>query len=308
MKIQRVTFIGVRGLRDATFDLTNPDTGVPHDLVVLTGPAASGKTRTLEAIIAAKEAIGAYGPMSPGEPWIESGVAKIVLAFHLDEEEETYAGSASAVVEAEAQFLPDRVRSDADEGIVAVLERYGHEPTRGKLEYFASTRRISALPPYHGLGANEQRALRAGKDGRKYSFVLRFLLELEHDAERARAFADRLRALSPTCRYSPGPRGADGAPRCLSSRDRPPVSPTELSDGEADAVLLAAAGTALGLSRSLVLVDRPELYADVGDAAQLVAGLRGLGQGNQLLLASASPEVVAAARGGLVLTLPGAAS
>ena len=183
MKIQRVTFIGVRGLRDATHDFTNPETGAPHDLVVLTGPAASGKTRALEAIVAAKEAIGAYGPMSPGDPWIDAGVAKIVIAFHLDEEEQTYAGSASAVVEAEAQFLPDRVRSDADEGIVAVLERYGHEPARGKLEYFPATRRISALAPYHGLGAGEQRLLRAGKDARKYSFVMRFLLEIEHDAE-----------------------------------------------------------------------------------------------------------------------------
>src|SRR5262249_29172329 len=156
--------------------------------------------------------------------------------------------------------------------------------------YFPSSRRISLLPPFHGLSPVEQRAYRAGKDTRKYSLVVKLLLSLEHDAERANDFANQLKVLSPTIRYTPGPK-IEGVPHCLSSRERAAVSPAEISDAEADAVIFAATATAIGLSRSIVFVDRPELYADPGFVPQLVAGLRGLGEHNQLILASSSPEL-----------------
>ncbi|MBK8941587.1 MAG: hypothetical protein IPM79_29285 [Polyangiaceae bacterium] len=57
MKLSRATFLGIRGLPDVTFDLTSPDTGRPHPVVVLTGPPESGKTRALEAILAAKDVL-----------------------------------------------------------------------------------------------------------------------------------------------------------------------------------------------------------------------------------------------------------
>ena len=72
MKLARVSFLGVRGLADATYDLVGPS-GVPHDLVVVTGPTASGKTRFLEAVVAAKEAIAPYGLLQAGAPWVASG-------------------------------------------------------------------------------------------------------------------------------------------------------------------------------------------------------------------------------------------
>jgi len=306
MKLQSVSFAGVRGLRDASFDFAGRD-GAPQDVVVFTGPTASGKTRALEAILAAKEAIAPYGPMVAGAPWIAAGsaAAKVKLAFWLDPEEQALAGASSPALAAEVSFLPQRARGEAEEGLVAALARYAHGGGAGKVEYFPANRAIPMLPPFPGLGAAEQRMLRATRDARKYGFVVRALRDLEGDAARGRAFAAHLEALSPTCRHVAG-TASEGLPRCLSSRGGPPVTPGELSDSEADAVIFAATATFIGLDRSLVLVDRPDLHVDAAYARRFVAGLRSLGEGCQLLLASPSPDFAAAAAPAHVVTLEGA--
>ncbi|MFT3764919.1 MAG: hypothetical protein QM820_05290 [Minicystis sp.] len=303
MKIQSLSFLGIRGLRDASFDLTQRESGAPHDVVVFTGRGASGKTRALEAIVATKEAIAPYGPMVPGAPWIAVGspVAKIKIAFHLDDEEMTFARASSKVVEAEVTFHPQRARGEADDGLIALLGRYSHDPALGKLEYFPAARRIPVLPPFGGLGTAEQRLLRAGKDARKYGFVVRFLRDLEGEPLRAQAFAALLEGLSPSLRYVAQP--SEGLPRCLSSHGGLPVTPADISDSEADAVIFAATAVGLGLGRSLLLIDRPDQYVDAAFMKRFVTGLRALGQGNQLVLASSSPELIEAATPGAVLTL-----
>lgn len=305
MKIQRVSFLGVRGLADATFEFGQRESVAPAEIVILTGSPASGKTRALEAMIAAKEAIAPYGPIVQGAPWIaeNSEVAKVIIAFYLDEEERAYAGASSSVVEAEVQFLPERARADADEGLVAVLDRYSHDRAKGKIEYFPASRRIPIYPPFGGLGAAEQRVNRPTKDARKYSFILRFLQEIAQSPASARDFAARLEAFSATCRYTGGL--PEGVPHCFSSRRGAALSPFEISDSEADAVIFAAASVVLGLSRSILFVDRPELYADLRDAKRLVDGLRALGKDNQLILASSSAELVAAAEQARVVSLEG---
>ncbi|HVY44924.1 MAG TPA: hypothetical protein VHB21_03555, partial [Minicystis sp.] len=235
MKLLRATFLGVRGVPDATLHLGDATTGKPRDLVVVTGPPASGKTRALEAIVAAKEAVAPYGPPQPGAAWIapSEGAAKVALVFVLDEEEQVFAGTESPMAEVDVTFYPRETRHDADEGTEAVLGRYAHDGT-GKIEYFPSTRRLPTYGPFAGLSPLEQRVLRPSKDTRKYSFVPRFLRELEDERRgAAEAFAERLAALSPTCRYEAGAR-SEGLPRCFRSRGGRPVGPMELCDGEAD--------------------------------------------------------------------------
>lgn len=304
MKIQRMTFLGVRGLSDATFDLTDPASGAPHGVVLITGPAASGKTRVLEAIVAAKEGIAPYGPLGPGGPWIAAGgtAAKVAMTFALDEEEQTYAGTQQPTMDGETAFLPHRPRAEADEGLIALLERYDHQNGTGKIEYFPTNRRIPAFPPFHGTNTLEQRVLRPGKDPRKYSFVLRFLRDLEDNKALEKAFAEKLASLSTTVGYERvGP--TDGMPRCFQSRGATGLAPTELSDAESDAVIFAATSVVIQLRRSIVLVDRPELFTDPRDLPRLYTGLRALGEDNQLFLATSSPELIAAAEGALVLKL-----
>jgi hypothetical protein len=196
-------------------------------------------------------------------------------------------------------FTEERVRVESDEGLAALLERYAHDPTQGKLEYFPATRRIPAHPPYGGLGVAEQRIARPGKEPRKYGFVVSFLRTLEYSRAAAEAFAARLKAFSPTCRYVARPL-EDAEPRCLQSRGGPPVTPAELSDGEADAVLFAATAVVLGLNHSMVFVDRPDLHLD--DPVRLLGGLAALGQDNQLFVAS-GPALAAAAAGARIVPL-----
>lgn len=300
MKIQRATFLGIRGVPDLTLDLVDYRSGLPHDVVILTGPSGSGKTRVLEALIAAKEALGAYGPMTAGAPWLGSGsAAKIMLTFLLNAEEQQYAGTSSPVQEGEVVFLQDRAKSDAEEGLRSVLERYSHDSNQGKLEYFPANRRFAAHPPYGGLSAAEQRVSRPGKDVRKFSFVVSFLHSLEYNRALADRFANTLAALSPSLRYVPG-TSSEGAPRCLSSRGGAPVTYAQISDGEADALIFAATAAAIGLDHSLILVDRPDLHLD--DFASVVAGLGALGRDNQLFL-TARPELATQAAGAHVVNL-----
>jgi predicted ATPase len=303
MKIQRATFIGVRGVPDLTLDLTDARTGAPRGLVVVTGPSGSGKTRMLEALIAAKEAIRPYGAMAAGAPWIGAGsAAKIRVAFHLDEAEREFAGTASHILEGEVIFYPDRANGEADDGLRALLGRYSHNPAYGKVDYFPAERRIPMFPPFPGVGSAEQRVARLGKDQRKYGFILPFLRTLDHDGARRERFAAGLAALSPSCRYVADPSG-EVIPRCFSSYGGAPVTVAQLSHGESDAVIFAATAAAIGLEHSLIFVDRPDLHAD--DLSRLVTGLTSLGQDNQLFL-TGRPELAAAAPGAHVVNLKGA--
>lgn len=303
MKIQRATFIGVRGVPDLSLDLTDLRTGEPRSLVVVTGPSGSGKTRMLEALIAAKEAIRPYGALAAGAAWIGStGASKIRITFQLDEAERDFAGTTSPTLEGEAVFLPDRVNAEADDGLRAVLGRYAHNPAYGKVDYFPADRRIPMFPPFPGVGSAEQRIARLGKDQRKYGFVLTFLRALGQDATQQERFATSLAALSPSCRYVPDPSG-DVIPRCFSSHGGEPVTVAQLSHGESDAVIFAATATVIGLDHSIVFVDRPDLHA--GDLSQLVAGLASLGNDNQLFL-TGHADLAAAAHGAHVVNLKGA--
>lgn len=307
MKLQRVAFLGVRGVKDATYDLARAGTGGPHDVVVISGPTASGKTRLLEALMAAKEAIGPYGLMVVGAPWIAPGapVSTIELTFSLDEAERAFAKASSKVVDAEVTFLPGRARAVAPGGLIALLGRYTHDPSKGKFEYFPANRRLPSFGPFDGCSSAEQMLYRAGKEGRKYSFVVNGLRALSNDPEQAARFAAKLSKLSATVRYVAPAAAGEGPLHCLSSRGGAPRGPGELSDAEADAVLFAATAVAIGLDGSVLLIDRPDLYVDPQGLPSFVAGLLALGAGNQVFLASSNPSVAAAAERAFVIALEG---
>lgn len=302
MKLQRATFIGIRGVPDVSLDLTDTRTGEPRPLVVITGPSGSGKTRMIEALIAAKEAIRPYGALAAGAAWIgTTGAAKIRAAFYLDEAERDFAGTTSPTLEAEVIFLPDRATAEADDGLRAVFGRYAHNPAYGKVDYFPAERRIPMFPPFPGTGSAEQRVARLGKDSRKYGFILPFLRSLGQDTAQRDRFAMTLAVLSPSCRYVPDPSG-DVIPRCFSSNGGAPATVAQLSHGEADAVIFAATAALIGLDHSIVFVDRPDLFVD--DLNLLLAGLTSLGKDNQLIV-TGRPELATAAQGAHVVNLKG---
>lgn len=307
MKLSRITVRGVRGVPDGAHDLTDPRTGEPHSLVLVTGPSASGKTRLLEAVVAAKEWVAPYAARPQATAWIRPGetASKVSLAWRLDPEEQAYGALGDASAETESIFTTTGVSIPEEDGVVAVLRRYDHGHETGKIEYFPAYRPIPTGGLGIGLSPFEQRPLRASGDPRKFASVTRVVHELSGGGPTADYFADILSRLSPTCRFEAA-TAADAFPRCFVGKAGARTL-RELSSSETDAVVLAATAVMLGLSHSVVFIDSPELFADPAFVPALAEGLLALGQDVQVIAATRSPELLRNATAGQVITLGGAA-
>jgi hypothetical protein len=286
MKISTISARGIAGLRDLDVDLMGGGRSAPHSLFLVTGPPASGKTRLLEAVVATFVVVGPYEGMVRALDWVPDANAagRIELGLWLDGADRSSAGGTTNIA---ARFESGRVVVEAASGVSKLLERYDHEDTTAKREYFPETRQIGRGAPADGVGALEQSLLRGSKSPSKYSFVPRFLASLPDDPVRCERFAAAIPRLAPGLEYLPSRRE-----RCFSSRGGPPVSPAGLSSSEADAVLICATAAMIGLSHSLVLLDRPELYVPPERIVAWTQALATLGADNQWIIATSSPELL----------------
>ncbi|NUP05374.1 MAG: hypothetical protein HOW73_04865 [Polyangiaceae bacterium] len=301
MKILRLQSIGVAGVPDGSYDFAkSPEEA--HDLVVVTGDEGAGKTRFLELVTAARELIAPSGLEMDEETWVRVGnrSAKAVVVWQLSKEERASIGAKSPIVETEVIFCADSeltARDRTDPGFIYLLERYDHKDEISKLEYFPENRRLDVGGGEVSLEAEVQKALRGDKSPRKYASVPAFLATLPNAQHSADRFAASLERLSESCRY-------DRDRHTLSSNGRSVRDVTELSSSEQDAVIFAATAGLVRLTRSVVLVDRPELYAS--DPERMLGGLRGLGADNQLIVATCAPELAVSAPDRCIIRLPAA--
>ena len=303
MKLAHVDVRGIRGLPDLSFSLQAGGTGEPYDSFVIVGPCGSGKTRLLETIIAAKETIGPYVGMVRPSDWMrdEKQGARVELAFSLNEEERLAAPNAGSPARALALWSSHGLGSEADRGLVRLLERYEHLPTSGKFEYFPENRQRAWGARSDGLGALEQSLMRLAKDPQKFSFLPRFLTSLRGDAAKTRAFADAVQALTETIRVKEPEDQDDDT--YFKNRFGQSVFFSQLSSSETDAVLIAATSVNIALNQSIVFLDRPELYVHPSRLGQWLAGLAKLGRNNQWLIATSSPAVSTSVTKAQLLTL-----
>lgn len=293
MNLLEIACFGVAGVPDGRYSFTDPSGG-PLDWVVVCGPAGAGKTRLLELIGAAIQSIAPAGKPPNPLRWVRAGqvAAKVVLLFWLDEEERRFAGCAE-VESAELILSVPAPAPDVEDGLVALLSRYGHRASArdsyfeapGKLEYFPAGRTLAARGA-GSLAEPEQRMLRLQKDPGKYAFVPRYLRELDE----ADGFASYLTLFAPGCAFDPAAARL-GAPCFRLAAGARMLQ--ELPGGMQDGVLIAATIAMIGLDRSLVLVDRPELAACPQDAARLVDAWRRIGRGTQVIAASSSEAIMA---------------
>jgi hypothetical protein len=286
MKISTVSARGISGLPDLDVDLASGGASSPHSLFLVTGPSASGKTRFLEAIVATFEAVAPYEGMVRAADWVSApnGTGRIELGLWLDGAERTHAGGGTTIA---VRFESGRVLTDAGSSLSRQLARYDHEDSTPKREYFPETRQILVDGQTDGLGVLEQSLLRGSKNLRKYSFVPRFLESLPDDPARRDRFAAALSRLAPNLEYTPTNRDY-----CFSSQGGGSVPVTRLSSSEAEAVLLCATAAMIGLSHSVVLLDRPELYVPPEQIVTWTQTLATLGTDNQWIIATNSPELL----------------
>jgi hypothetical protein len=293
MKISHLALRGVAALPDLECNLVSAATGRPHELVVVSGPPASGKTRLCEALLAALEVTGPYLGIVRASDWFADPArgARVELGIRLDDDERAFA-SASSPAQAVVHFGSNGVTAEVGRGVVRLLSRYDHDPAHGKREYFPEGRQRAWGAGSDGLGTLEQCILRTSKDTQKYAFVPRFLAELRSDPTRARVFSEGLERLSPTARYNVMNTAADPASR-FSNLDGDGVRYVDLSSSEADAALISATVAMTGLCNSIVILDRPEMYVPASRLVAWVHSLAGLGQNNQWLIATSDARLVA---------------
>ncbi len=293
MRLYGVQAIDVEGVENGTYGFAKSE-GVAHDRVLVTGGPSSGKTRLLELVVAARQFLTSGERVIDQASFVrpENKTCKVILWWQLTSEEQATIGAAGPVVSTEVIFR-DEIEDVGDERMSFLLERYGHDDATPKFEYFSERRRLDVGGGEASMDEDEQRGLRTEPGPRKFSWLPTFLLELPDDPARAQRFAATLGRFSPSCAY-------DLERHVLTSAGRPLGSLRELSASEADAVMFSATATLVGLSGSIVLVDRPELHGI--DAAHAAAGLLALGADNQLIVAAPSAELVASFDG-LVVTV-----
>lgn len=306
MKIVRATFDGVGGVPDVTLDWG--DAGHLGDApYVVTGPPGSGKTRLLQAICLGKEKVAPYGNPGPGHGWVrgEGRAAKIAIHWLLDEAERRATGGGAVPIATEVVIGPPSSLPPAiDDALLHVLERYDHHPDASKLEYFPPRRRLP-LSTYAYVGkppslASKKRSRLAASDD-KYDAIRQFLLELalglhEHSTEGEEGgerFGSAFSALCASKQFEGITHGANGQRIVFSDAVGSRYDLDHLSDSEKQAVIFAATFTELNLHDSVVLIDSPELHLADAEVPAFVRALCTLGRNNQIIVATASPALIA---------------
>lgn len=298
MRIERIALGAVRGL---TFEV-QLRAGRP---LLITGPTASGKTTLLESFLAWKEHVGAYGAPPPRESLGGEGSTIEVTIAPEDDERHTHDLPARTTV---AWHLGDASPKNVPAELPTLLRDYRCAHDAWKVEYLHAGRSLRSVPAFDWT----RPGLRLTKNDAKYGFVRRYLIEsttgfaaralgglrdqgllLADDLSGLTGPFDRtLAALTPRLRWVGCERRGE-AWRCLFSRPNGATVELEaLSRSEQAVVLVAATYEALGLRRSLVLMDAPEEGLHPEDQAAFVEGLIGLLEHGQLILATTSPVLL----------------
>jgi len=322
MKLLRLHLKHCRDLPDGDYPFTQPD-GSPHDRVVITGPSASGKTTLLQAIAMVKECMAGYGPQHDPRAFLRqgegTGAARLTLL--LDETERQRADTREPIVTLEVR-LSGGLGEPPPPGVKKLLGRYRHDPDIPLVDYLPASRDLPITPvDVPPPTERDEARLRLAARPRKYEGVVPWLREaLLAEASRAAAklrdeglaigapgqgdtpldaFRDNLATLCPWLRLT----GLDHAGRDPVFERRNGSRPTiaTLSSAERDAVLLATNGPRLGLRRSVLLIDRPDLHAHPADQNRWLDVLAQ--EDNQLLIATSSPAILDSVSPGQVINL-----
>jgi hypothetical protein len=316
MKLLRLEVEGIRGVLDGVYSFANPRTGAPLDVAVVMGAPRSGKTSLLDAIAAAKEAVGSYGAPIPPRTLRARGAgrARITATWAISEAERSRVGLADVLHTVAWTLDGESLRAeDVDPALRRLFASYSRDLEHGKLEYFPANRGWGARQRSMPVNDAAEARQRAGKDPAKYAHLARALHERSQEESRtaARLLAERGVALRKDVPDSLGHFNEavavllpdlrlldvelrDGEPvlHLTRRRDRAVLELDELSESEQHLLLFALAFRHFGLNHSLVLIDEPELHIHAAERVRVLQALVSLGFDNQVIVATGAAEIV----------------
>jgi hypothetical protein len=318
VKLTSLLLENIRGITDGQWT-------IPEDRWVVTGRRASGKTTVLEAIVALKESVGSYGPRRDPRALLRPGASsgRVEGTWSLSDEEMQSAKTEQRSFTTTLHLGEGARPTLHDPGLRRVLARYDHDPAHGKVEYFPAARGLAARDGLPLPAVDDEARWRLGGDGDKYRGVIPGLVSmaLEDGARAAEAVKARgvllrheqpdslapvkaaIASLLPGCRLI-GAEPVGGRLTLVFLRaDGTRVGAMDLSAAEQQALLFAGTFARLGLSRSMVLVDMPELHQHPEDHAAFLDGIVAMGTDNQVIVATSSAAIVAATPARAVMRL-----
>ena len=294
----------------------DPATGRAASLVAITGGTASGKTSLLDAIVAAKERIAPFGAMPTDTAILRPGArsAKIKVTWEFTPAERDRTGTDRDTIITESVYGATLAPAEPDPTAAALLGDASFDPTVSKLEYFAANRR---MPLGSGVDATRlgngpvDRELRLSKDNGKYAALVSFIvaagLGLDIDDSGKPKPAGRVTvAFSKLCtskKLAGLYRAGDGVFPGFTDHAGRALGVTQLSDGELDALLVAATFVRNGLRASTILLDTPELHRSDLDTRLFIEGVRAIEEENQIIVATRSPAILGMLPRDSVITL-----
>lgn len=326
MKLCSLQIENVRGVPNGTYSFAAQGTQAPLDVVLVTGGPSSGKTSMLEAIAAAKESAGSYGGRAFEKNLLRSGGSngRIEARWAVSEHERRQA-NITAAQPISVLRIEERPRFDVDPGLRRLFSTYTLSSREGKFEYFPDNRRLSTMarPPSSSSSDASFGRLRLTRDPDKYGWLRGelFALALAGAARLAQTletqgvalrtdmpdvlapYRDAIASLLPDLRLASVEPQDKGALVWFSRRGGARVELDDLSASEQQGVLFGSAFVRLGLHRSVLLIDTPELFVHPRRQAAFFAGLTQLGEDNQIIAATSSPELLAAVRPEQVIDL-----
>jgi hypothetical protein len=226
------------------------------------------------------------------------------MTLWLDPAERAFGGVTEETLPAEVVFQRDGLgRADADPALLGLMSRYDHTPTLSKIVLIPARRVVDGGAPMLGDFESDQRFKHLARDQGKFAGVPSALVKHASGfGERARfegvqalfgALAGRARLAGVGASGQLDFTTASGARILLA----------QLSFSERNAFVLAAAVVLMGLQRSVILLDTPEMGLAPGVAARWLGVLREAAPDAQWLVASRDPAVVASVPPAALVTL-----